>query len=274
MIKNNKKKPIGVFDSGLGGLTVVSRLSELLPGEDILYLGDTGRVPYGGRSRETIIKYTREDIAFLLSKDIKAVVVACGTASTTALDLIADDYTVPVYGVLQPTVKRAVETTKSGKIGIIGTQASIGSGAYVRGIKAYMPDAELISTACPLFVPLVENGRVTPGDVVIDTVTAEYLEPIKAAGVDTLILGCTHYPLLEGVIQEYMSPAVTLISSGTAAADFVAGELERLDMLSGCASGGSHSYFVTDSVDNFSPLASMFLRRDVEGDVMQVELGG
>lgn len=269
----NNRRPIGVFDSGLGGLTATSRLSELLPSEDILYLGDTGRVPYGGRGRDTIIKYAREDIEFLLSLDIKAIVVACGTVSTTALNVIVGDYPVPIYGVVESTVRRAVDATKNKKIGIIGTAASIRSDAYRKRIEVLAPEAEILSIACPLFVPLVENGRVNPGDVVIDTVTAEYLAPMKQAGVDTLILGCTHYPLLENVISAYMGPDTSLVSSGAAAAEFVAEELSRLGMLNSPEHKGVHSYYVSDSVDNFSNLASLFLRRDVQGEVKQIRLG-
>lgn len=266
------KRPIGVFDSGLGGLTAAGRLAKLLPGEDILYLGDTGRVPYGGRSRETIIKYARQDMDFLLKMDIKAIVVACGTVSTTALDIISNDYSVPIYGVVEPTVALAAKVTKNKKIGIIGTEASVRSEAYDRRLKSLMPEAELLSRACPLFVPLVENGRVNPGDVVIETVTEEYLSPMKAAGVDTLILGCTHYPLLEPVISAYMGSDTALISAGSAAAEFVAAELTRLDLLSESDEPGTYSYYVSDSTDNFTNLASMFLRRDVQGEVHKISL--
>lgn len=263
---------IGVFDSGLGGLTTAGRLAQLLPNEDILYLGDTGRVPYGGRSRETIIKYARQDIEFLLKMNIKAIVVACGTVSTTALDIISGDYSVPIYGVVGPTVAMAAKITRNNKIGIIGTEASVKSGAYDRRLKSLLPEAELMSRACPLFVPLVENGRVNPGDVVIETVTAEYLSPMKERGVDTLILGCTHYPLLEQVISAYMGPGTTLISAGSAAAEFVAAELAELGLLSESSAAGTYSYYVTDSTDNFANLASMFLRRDVQGEVHKISL--
>lgn len=270
-MKKNKR-PIGVFDSGLGGLTAAGRLAGLLPGEDILYLGDTGRVPYGGRGRETIIKYARQDIEFLLKMNIKAIVVACGTVSTTALDVIAGDYSVPIYGVVEPTVTLAATVTKNRKIGIIGTEASIRSGAYDRRLKSLVPGVELMSRPCPLFVPLVENGRINPGDVVIETVTEEYLAPMKEAGVDTLILGCTHYPLLEPVISAYMGSDTTLISAGGAAADFVAGDLERLNLLSKSDEPGTYSYYVSDSTDNFAHLASIFLRRDVQGEVHKISL--
>jgi len=265
-------RPIGVFDSGLGGLTAMATLQKALPGEDICYLGDTGRVPYGVRSRETIEKYAREDMAFLEKLDIKAAIVACGTVSAVALDQIRGAYPIPMYGVLEPAVDAALQATKTGHIGIIGTEATIKSGAYERLLQAANPDAALISRACPLFVPLVENGRVNLGDVVIETIVAEYLKPFKDAKVDALILGCTHYPLLESVIAQFLGADVILISSGAAAAERVAQDLAEKSLLSDQATGGTHRYFVTDSVSGFEKLASLFLRHDVTGEVEQVTL--
>ena len=190
------QRPIGVFDSGLGGLTAVRELCRLLPGEDVVYFGDTGRVPYGSRSRETIIKYARQDVAFLRTFDLKAILIACGTVSTTALDVLSAENPIPVMGVVEPAARAAARLTRSGNIGLIGTQTSVRSGAYERAIQAENPAVRVIGQPCPLFVPLVENGRFRPGDIVIETVAAEYLAPLKAAGVDTLVLGCTHYPLL------------------------------------------------------------------------------
>jgi len=265
-------RPIGVFDSGLGGLTAMATLQRALPGEDICYLGDTGRVPYGVRSRETIEKYAGEDMAFLESLNIKAAVVACGTVSAVALDHIRASYQMPIYGVLEPAVDAALSATKTGRVGIIGTEATIASGAYERLLCAARPDLKLTSRACPLFVPLVENGRVHPGDVVIETIVSEYLAPLKAAGVDTLILGCTHYPLLEAVIARFMGPEVALISAGAAAARQVASDLAGRGLLSAKRDGGVHRYFVTDSVSGFERLASLFLRQDVTGGVCRVVL--
>lgn len=265
-------RPIGVFDSGLGGLTAMATLMQRLPGEDICYLGDTGRVPYGGRSWETIEKYARQDIAFLRGLDVKAIVVACGTVSAVALEQIRDAYSVPIYGVLEPTAEAALARTKTGKIGIIGTEATISSGAYERLLRAARADAELTGVACPLFVPLVENGRVHPGDVVIEAIVAEYLTPIRDAGVDTLILGCTHYPLLEPVIAGFLGPGVALVSSGQAVAERVARDLTEQGAHAAAKRGGRHRYFVTDSVTGFEKLASLFLRQDVSGEVEQVSL--
>ncbi len=265
-------RPIGVFDSGLGGLTAVRQLMEVLPSEDIIYLGDTGRVPYGGRSKDTIVKYAKQDMAFLTSFDIKAIVVACGTVSTAAFGEIEGKYEVPIIGVVSPAVKRAVELTKNRKIGLIGTVASINSKAYEKMILESMPEAEIYSTACPLLVPLVENGRINRGDIMIETAVREYLEPIKAVGVDTLILGCTHYPLLKDVIQHYMGNGVSLVSPGAETAYFVKKLLEERDISAEHGHNPKYRYYVTDSVDGFASAASMFLSKDVSGEVSKTDL--
>ena len=265
-------RPIGVFDSGLGGLTAVRELCRLLPEEDIVYFGDTGRVPYGSRSRETIVKYARQDVAFLRTFDLKAIVIACGTVSTTALDVLTAENPMPVLGVVAPAAEAAARATRNGKIGLIGTQASIRSGAYERLIHGANPAAEVTARACPLFVPLVENGRFRPGDVVIETVAAEYLAPLREAGVDTLVLGCTHYPLLEEIIGAYMGPAVRLISAGAEGARAAAECLRRRDALSGRGRPGSCRCFVSDRQEDFSRLASIFLGWDVADAVEQVDI--
>jgi len=265
-------RPIGVFDSGLGGLTAVQKLMETLPNEDIIYLGDTGRVPYGGRSRETIIKYARQDIAFLTSFDIKAIVIACGTVSTTALGEIEKDYDIPIVGVVRPAVERAVQVTKNKRIGLIGTVASINSGAYDKLILQRLPEAEIFSAACPLLVPLVENGRISRGDIMIETAVSEYLAPIKARKVDTLILGCTHYPLIGDVIGDYMGEGVTLVSPGAETAAYVEQLLKKNDISAEKGRRAAHRYFVTDSIEGFSNAASLFLNQDVRGEVSKVDL--
>lgn len=266
------QRPIGVFDSGLGGLTAVAELTRQLPGEDLIYFGDTGRVPYGGRSRETLLKYARQDVAFLRTFDLKAIVIACGTVSTTAMEELAAENPVPMVGVVEPAARRAAQCTKNGRIGLIGTQASIRSGAYERFIARYNPAAQVLAQPCPLFVPLVENGRIHPGDVVIETVCAEYLQPLRDAGVDTLVMGCTHYPLLEAVIGRFMGPDVTLVNAGAEGARAAAGLLRDSGALSGASSGGNCRYFVSDSVSGFSQLASLFLQRDVSAAVTQIDI--
>ena len=207
-------RSIGVFDSGMGGLTAVRRLHALMPKENIIYFGDTSRVPYGTRGRDTIVKYARQDVAFLRQFDLKAIVIACNTVSSVALDLLAEENNIPIIGTVEPACRRAMTMTKNGRVGVIGTAATMRSGAYEKYLHKKDGTLRLFTQACPLFVPLVENGRVHRGDIVIETVAAEYLAPLKETGVDTLILGCTHYPLLEEVISDYMGPDVTLIDSG------------------------------------------------------------
>lgn len=248
-------RPIGVFDSGLGGLTAVSEIMKLFPNERIVYFGDTARVPYGTRSEETIMRYVREDIEFLRGFDIKAVIIACGTASSVALPHIGDECDVPVFGVVKPASAAAVRATKNKKIGIIGTSATIKSRSYEREILAYLPDAGIFTAACPLFVPLVENGRTDPRDIVLRTMVEEYLSPIKSAGVDTLIMGCTHYPIIEQAIAEFMGDGVALINPGREAAVHLG---ERTDIEKSTGEGGCR-FFVSDDRENFSVNASRFL---------------
>ena len=188
-------RPIGVFDSGLGGLTAVRQLRRVLPGEDIVYFGDTGRVPYGSRGRDIIVQYARQDIRFLLQKDVKFIIAACGTVSSTYPPEEAARLPVPFTGVVGATARAAVDATRNRKIGIIGTAATVRSGSYAAIIRDMMPDVQIFARACPMFVPLVENGYFNDGNPVTKLIIAEYLQELKDAGVDTLILGCTHYPL-------------------------------------------------------------------------------
>lgn len=266
------KRPIGVFDSGLGGLTAVRELARLMPEEDLVYFGDTGRVPYGGRSRDILIKYARQDTAFLRSFDPKAIVIACGTVSTTALDVLQRENDIPIFGVVEPAVRAAALASQNHRVGLIGTRASIRSGAYERLLARLHPGAEVTARACPLFVPLVENGRFLPGDIVAETVAAEYLAPIQAAGVDTLILGCTHYPLLKPVIGAYMGPGVTLIDVGAQCARWTAERLDRAGLRAGGTGTGRHRFYVSDSTEDFAALASVFLREDVGSEVEQIDI--
>ncbi|MDR0838030.1 MAG: glutamate racemase [Oscillospiraceae bacterium] len=264
--------PIGVFDSGLGGLTAVKRLIELLPNEDIVYLGDTGRVPYGSRSRETIIRYARQDAAFLISHGIKAMIVACNTVSSAALDLIAPGAGVPTFGVVEPPSERAAALTKNGRVGVIGTAATVRSGAYERAIARINPAIEVISAACPLFVPLAESGRTDAEDAAVIAIARDYLEPIIASGADTLILGCTHYPLLRDAISSVLGEGVALVDSGATTADYVAVRLREMGLLNGSDTPGERRYFVTDIIDGFETQASRFLEADVSGSVRQITL--
>ncbi len=256
-------RPIGVFDSGLGGLTAVAEIMKLLPEEDIVYFGDTARVPYGTRSENTIMRYVREDIDFLKSFDIKAVIMACGTASSVSLPWIRKEYDIPIIGVVEPASRAAVEATKNGRIGIIGTSATVRSRSYEREIMSLCSGAKIFTAACPLFVPLVENGRCDPDDVVLYTMVEEYLAPIKAEGVDTLIMGCTHYPIIERAIAKYMGEKTALINPGLEAAGYLKQSIGAAQN----ASGGSCRFFVSDDRDGFSENASKFLGKSLCGEV-------
>ena len=206
--------PIGVFDSGLGGLTAVRELRRILPGEDIVYFGDTGRVPYGTRGVDVIVRYAKQDIAFLLEQNVKYVMAACGTVSSTLSEAYTRTLPVPYTGVVQSAAAAAVRATRTGLIGVIGTPATVKSGSYNAAIAALMPGARIVATACPLFVPLVENGYFGADNAVTRLVARDYLKDIRAAGVDTLILGCTHYPLIAPIIADLMGPEVALIDPG------------------------------------------------------------
>lgn len=266
-------RAIGVFDSGMGGLTTVRELIRRLPGEDVVYFGDTGRVPYGGRSPETILKYARQDVNFLRTFDLKAIVIACGTVSNVALETLREENApIPVIGVVEPAAQAAAKATRNGKIGIIGTKTSISSGGYERALGKIMPQAEVTALACPLFVPAVENGRYRAEDPLVELLVREYLTPIRQAGVDTLILGCTHYPLLSEAIGAFMGPEVTLINSGGACVDSVERLLEERDMKSPKAEGGARRYFASDSAEGFSALASIFLGENVTNQAEKIEI--
>jgi len=266
------KRPIGVFDSGLGGLTVVKKLTELLPNEDIVYLGDTGRVPYGSRSKETIVKYAHQDAAFLSRFDIKAMVIACNTVCSVAFGALKSKYEIPVYEVVGAPAAAAAGLTKNGNVGVIGTSATIRSMAYEVALKNINPELSVFSVPCPLFVPLVEEGWTNADDAAALSVAARYLYKLRQSDIDTLILGCTHYPLLSGVISKVMGPGVNLVDSGAETVKHVAEELSKYNKLSGNENAGTIRYFVTDSIDGFSKAASGFLKSDVHGMVEQTTL--
>ncbi len=259
-------KAIGVFDSGLGGLTSVKELMKIVPGEDIVYFGDTGRVPYGTRSEETIIKYTKQDIAFLKSFDIKLILVACGTVSSVALPVICDK-SVKIVGVVEPASKAAIKATKNKRIGVIGTSGTIKSNSYKKTIEEITPETKVFQQACPMFVPLVENGYFDHEATKI--IAKEYLKPLMEAKVDTIILGCTHYPLLKRVIGEIVGEDVILIDSGKAAADYVKEILEKENILN-AKKEGSCEFYSSDS-KGFKELAQVFLKREID-KVKQVDI--
>jgi glutamate racemase len=262
-------RPIGVFDSGIGGLTVLRALWSHLPGESTLYLGDTARVPYGTKSPDVVTRYSLKNAEFLVARDIKLLVVACNTASSVALPALEQALGVPVVGVIAPGASAAVDKTQSGCIGVIGTPGTISSGAYQRALQALRPDVRVRVKACPLFVPLAEEGW-THGEVP-RLVAREYLADFSASGADTLVLGCTHYPLLRDVISEVVGPRLTLVDSAESTAEAVRARLASSGELSGPAAAPQHAFFVTDVPDRFLEVGARFLGRPL-ASAQQVDL--
>lgn len=269
-------RPIGVFDSGLGGLTGVRELRRRLPKEDIIYFGDTGRVPYGSRSPETILQYARQDIAFLLSKNVKCIMAACGTVSSIYPTAEAAALPVPYLGVVDAAAREAAFATRIRRIGVIGTAATIRSRSYETLLRQLVPGVEITPQACPLFVPLVENGYVDGSapekQQVSRLVIAQYLEPVRRAGVDTLILGCTHYPLLQEMIGDYMGREVALVDPAKAAAHHLERLLAERGLRAGRETGQAH-FYVSDVPDGFVQTADLFLGEYRGGPVEQIAIG-
>lgn len=266
------RKPIGVFDSGIGGLTVVRELHKVLPGEDILYFGDTGRVPYGTRSKETIRKYTRQDIAFLNSFGVKHVTAACGTVSATISPRELEGISVPFMGIVKPAVEAAVQATGNKRIGVIATSASIQSGAYGKEAARIDPSVTVVEKACPLLVPLVENGLIEFDNQITRLTARMYLAAFDSQDIDTLILGCTHFPLLYDIVDDLMGHQVTLIDPAVQTALTVKKYLEERRLLNDPARRGNTTYYVSDSVPGFENLASVFLQDQLRGDVKFVDI--
>ncbi|OGX41616.1 MAG: glutamate racemase [Omnitrophica WOR_2 bacterium RIFCSPHIGHO2_02_FULL_68_15] len=261
--------PIGVFDSGIGGLTVVRELFRALPHEAVLYFGDTARVPYGNKSRETIVRFSTENVLFLLHHDVKLIIIACNTASSHALPFLERSFSIPLVGVIEPGVQAAVAATRTKRIGVIGTAATVGSGAYERALRRVDPAIRVTSVGCPLFVPLVEEGWTARP--VAKAIAAEYLAPLVKAKVDTLILGCTHYPLLKPMLRQVLGPKVQLVDSAAEVAQHTKVILQHHHLLNATANGGrpAHRYFVSDESSHFTTLGSRFLGRTV-GPVTRV----
>lgn len=265
------KKAIGIFDSGIGGLTVLKEIMAALPDEHTIYLGDTARVPYGIRSPETVTQYSFENTRFLLSQDIKLLVIACNTASAVSLNAVKREFPLPVISVLEPGARAAAAATKSRKVGVIGTEATIGSGAYEKAIKGLNAGIEVTSRACPLFVPLVEEGW-NENDVA-ELVAGKYLAPFRGSGLDTLVLGCTHYPLLKPVIRTVVGPDITLIDSATETAKEVATVLDKLKWRRIGGGAAFRKYFVTDTPARFEKVGKLFLG-DTDLSAEQVKVWG
>jgi glutamate racemase len=261
--------PIGVFDSGLGGLTVVRALFQRLPQESIVYVGDTARVPYGPKSPETVRRYSREIAGFLRDEGVKALVVACNTATAHALPMLRETLDMPVVGVVEPGARAAVAATRDGPVGIIGTAGTIASGAYERAIRAVRPETRVVAVACPLFVPLVEEGWLETEPTRL--IARNYLQPLADCAVDTLVLGCTHYPLLAPVIAGEL-PGVMLIDSGDETAADVARVLAANDLTRNDAGLPSHRFIATDDPERFLRAGRLFLGEDAVIDSVE-ELG-
>lgn len=268
-VKNPHKRPIGVFDSGIGGLTVARALFEILPEEDIIYLGDTARLPYGTKSKEAVILYSIECLKFLISKKVKMIVVACNTASSVAVPFLQKITKIPIIGVLIPGALSAVNESKNNRIGVIGTLGTIKSNSYVKAIHKFNKSSQVYSQHCSLFVQLAEDGWT---DNVIAKLTAkEYLSKLKRENIDTLILGCTHYPILKETIHKVIGKKIKLIDSGEETAKVVKEILEKEQLLNKRNKKGEHKFFVTDFPNNFHQIAERFLGKKIK-NVKHVKL--
>lgn len=252
--------PIGVFDSGVGGLTVAREIMRQIPNETICYFGDTARVPYGSKSKKTIITYTRQIIKFLLTKDVKAIVIACNTASALALETVKEEFNIPIIGVVKPGAKVAGETTKNGNIGIIGTEGTINSGIYNEFLSKMNPDVKVYGKACPLFVPLVEEGWLN--DPITEQIARRYLEELMQYDIDTLVLGCTHYPLLRNVIRNIVSDKVNLVNPAYETAKCLKEVLWEKELYSN-STNIDHKFYVSDGAKKFQKFADTILPCEV-----------
>ncbi len=266
-----KNKAIGVFDSGLGGLTAVKELIKCLPNENIVYFGDTGRVPYGTRSKETIIKYAAQDARFLLNHNVKMIIAACGTVSSVASSL-GEELPVKFSGVLEPTALACAKATKTGSVAVLGTSATINSHSYKKLLEQISPDIKVYEQDCPLFVPLVENGFTDKDDIIVKSVVERYVSQFKNTDVDTVILGCTHYPLLKAAIGEVVGENVKLIDSGRETALYTKKLLKENNLLSESKSEGEREFYVSDTPHNFEAVAGRFLGRDMKRTATRIDI--
>ncbi len=251
-----KNSPIGIFDSGLGGLTVLRAIKRTLSDESIVYLGDTARLPYGTKSKESIIRFSMENAEFLIKKGVKLIVVACNTSSAVALPYLKERLTVPVFGVIEPGSKLSAKITKNGRIGIIGTTATIKSRTYVKKIKRFNSSVRVFTKACPLFVPFIEEGWLE--HPVLEEVAHIYLDELRSKGIDTLVLGCTHYPLIKKLIKRVVGGDVRLIDSGEALSEEIKFYLKEKNLLAKNKNPFYH-YYLTDKPQRFKEMAEMFL---------------
>ncbi len=266
-------RPIGIFDSGLGGLTAVRALAQAAPWESFVFFGDTKNAPYGDRDPADIRALSRRNARFLRAQGVKAILVACNTSTTNALPLLAaDNADIPVVGALEPSAAEAARATRSGRVGVIATAATVRSGAYERAVAALRPDAAVTALACPRLVPLIESGRAAPDDPALADALDEYLPVLQAAGVDTVVLGCTHYPLIRDAIQARMGPEVALVDAGAACAEALLAALEARDALGDKNAAGTRRFYCSARPDTFARLGSAFLGWPIRG-VAEADIG-
>ncbi len=263
-IENKNAAPVGVFDSGVGGLTVAREIMRQLPNENLVYFGDTARVPYGSKSRDTIIRYSKQIIHFLKTKKVKAIVIACNTASALALDVVREVSDIPIIGVVEPGARAALQITQTKKVGVIGTEATVQSAMYGKIIKELDPSVTVLGKACPLFVPLVEEGFAK--HKVTEEIIDYYLASMKDSDIDSLILGCTHYPLLRSRIRAYMGEKIQLVNPAYETAMDLKGILKQRGMENVGKEGehAAYSFYVSDAADKFKQFANSILPYDIE----------
>lgn len=255
-------RPIGIFDSGVGGLTVVSRVGDILPNENVVYFGDTARVPYGTKSKETVTRFSVENVEFLMRHDVKMIIVACNTASSLSLEFLKRCFRVPIMGVIEPGAKAAARYTRTNRIGVIGTTATIASGAYEKAVAKLRSGKHIYSQSCPLFVPIVEEGWIDTK--IARDVASIYLKDLRSKKIDTLILGCTHYPLLKNIISKVMGKNTRLVDSAEEVAREARSVLEANGLLNNSARPGRQKFFVSDEPPRFTKMAEKFLRRRIK----------
>lgn len=266
---DSRNRPIGIFDSGIGGLTVLKEMSRILPREDIVYFGDTARVPYGTKSKETVIKFSIQDADFLMGLGVKMIVVACNTASSLSLDVLKSRYDIPLVGVIEPGARKAASVTKNMKVGVIGTKATVASGVYEREVRRFNPEISVLSAGCPLFVPLVEEGWLS-GKITAD-IAKVYLGPIKKAGADVLILGCTHYPLLKSAIHKALGRNIKLVDSAKETAKEVKAIIEESGLEKRTKERPEYRFYVSDEPALFKKIGGKFLGREI-GSIEKAEI--
>ncbi len=262
-------RPIGVFDSGVGGLTVVKQIMKVLPHENIVYFGDTARVPYGTKSKEAVTKYSKQNVRFLRSKDVKAIIVACNTASSNSLDALRETFDIPLFGVVVPGVEEALRSTKNKRVGVIGTAGTVRSGAYERMLRERDAEIRIFSKACPLFVPLAEEGWTD--NEVAHQAAKRYLTELVELGIDSLVLGCTHYPLLKRCIGTTVGEEIRLVDPAKATAQHMMAFLQEHDLLNETGQPGVKQFYLSDSTDTFRYICQKALKYGYEAEIIDIE---